>query len=107
MPMGGIANNVDSDMTPDDQAIIAAVRRRLLQEIENKGQTSSIINNVYGTGRDPEAGAGDVRGMMLGGEDPFDYMVDIERRDLPDINPETGKPMGWTKKVRRYREKKE
>ncbi len=80
----------------DDAAILAAVKKRLLRELKEKkrpeGQGAKVSD--------------DVRGMMMEGEDPYDYLVDIERRDLPDLNPHTGKPAGWTKKVHRHREKK-
>jgi hypothetical protein len=36
----------------------------------------------------------------------WDYYVDIQREDLPEINPETGKPLGWKKKVHRYTTKR-
>lgn len=104
MAIGGIANNVDE--APDDNMLLQAIRKRILKDIEEK-QTASIINNVYGTGTVPPQN--DIKGLMAGGgdgEDPFDYMVDIERRDLPELNAQ-GKPVGWSKKVRRYREKKE
>jgi hypothetical protein len=40
------------------------------------------------------------------GEDPFSYFVKVTRKDLPDINPATGKPMGWEKTVHRYKQER-
>lgn len=91
----------------DDAALIKAARRRLLAEIENQ-KAASIINNVYGGGTG--SGGGGVMDHMPSpsspGEDPYDYFVDITRKDLPDMNPNTGKPAGWEKSVHRYRNKK-
>lgn len=87
----------------DDAALIAAVRRRLLQEIEHRREAAGVVNNVYG------GSGGGVSGMMAPGDsaspDDQDYFVDIMREDL-DKDPETGKPRGWSKKVHRYAKKK-
>jgi hypothetical protein len=102
----------DEDPT-SDSALLKAVRKRLLNEISAKQAASSVINNnVYGGSA--HAGGSDVGGLLgsmggapaAAGEDPFDYLVDIERKDLP-INPETGKPEGWRKSVRRHRTPKD
>lgn len=97
-----------------DTAMIKAMRKRLLEEISAKQAASNVIhNNVYG-GSAHAGGASDVGGVMglLGGngggtseEDPFDYMVDIERKNMPP--DESGKSPGWTKHVRRHRSAKE
>ena len=89
-----------------DAALIRAARKRLLSELEpamKKAESSanhaSVVNNVYGGGHG--AGDGGLMDRMGGGgstpagegEDPFSYFVDVTRKDLPDINPATGKPM--------------
>ncbi len=91
----------------DDAALIKAARKRILRQLDAEqtgGGANSVINN-YGGG-----GGGLMERMNGGGEaeDPglYDYLVDIERRDLPEINPDTKKPVGWTKKVHRHREEK-
>lgn len=83
----------------------AAIRRRLLEEIEGRrgGGPSPVVNNVYGGG--VGGGGGGLREQMAGGDDmdpaARDYFVDILREDL-DINPDTDKPRGWRKKVHRF-----
>ncbi len=91
----------EEDVDYRDQ-LNAAIRKRLLAEIEQGrgGSGQSVVNNVYGGGA-PAAGGGGIREMMGSPEDR-DYFVDIEREDLPDINPATGKPKGWKKKVHRF-----
>jgi hypothetical protein len=98
-----------------DAALIRAARKRLLGELSahKAASSSNTINNNISSG-----GGHDVGGLMgllgsgggqepgAGGSDPFDYLVDIERKDL-DINPDTGKPHGWTKAVRRHRTPKD
>lgn len=109
--------NEEIDLT--DEALIRAIRKRLLEEISSPKEVDRIINNVYGAG--PSAGQ-PTSGVMgqLGntgdvpeGEDPFDYFVDIAKRNVSEdeIDPETGevigqKPIGWDKNVHRYRKKK-
>lgn len=100
----GFESEEDADY---QQQMNAAIRRRLLAEIErgNQGGGQSIVNNVYGGGgaQGGEIGGG-IREAMAEDIDPAlrDYYVDIEREDLPGINPATGKPVGWRKKVKRY-----
>lgn len=96
---------MEEDLT--DEALLKAVRRRLLAEME-KGDAERIVNNVYNT---PGGGHGDKGGGIFdqlansGGEDPLEYYVDIERRNVADPeNPE--KSLGWDKRVRRYAKKK-
>lgn len=89
-----------------------AIRERALEDMRARRE-AAVVNNVYGGGLQHPSGG--VMGM-LGNEprspqheiDPgaFDYYVDIKRKDLPEINPETGKPMGWEKSVHRYRHPK-
>lgn len=105
----------DAELDVNDHMLLAAIRKRILDDIQgtklyggggDKG-AASIVNNVYGHQPvmpgvyDQMAFGGGGGGQ--GGEDPFDYLVDIERRDLPEINEATGKPAGWTKSVRRSR----
>lgn len=79
-----------------EQQMAARIRRRMLEAMAERA-----------SGAPPAAaggaGPGGVMGALGGDPEDADYMVDIERRDLPDINPETGKPVGWTKKVSRKR----
>jgi hypothetical protein len=98
-----------------DTALLRAVRQRLLEQVQAKHEAQALTNNIYNSpATGGHAGAGGVMGELGGGgggvspgggngEDPWDYMVDITRRDLPDINPHTGKPAGWEKTVRRHR----
>lgn len=90
-----------------DNALIRAARKRILAELEAKqAAQQSVINNYGGGG---QVGGGLMERMNgAQGEDPglYDYLVDIERRDLPEKDPDTGKPIGWTKKVHRHREEK-
>lgn len=87
-----------------DQALLAAIRKRLLDEISGGRNTGTerIVNNVYGSmpagGLTERLYQGD-----MGGEDPYEYFVDIDREDVRD--PETGEKIGWKKRVRRYRDR--
>lgn len=92
----------------DDQLLVQAMRKRILDEINKREQQAAIVNNVYGGGGQPSQmhGVADQMTGMSEGEDPYDYFVDITRKDLPDINPATGKPLGWEKSVHRHRKKK-
>lgn len=94
-----------------DEAMLAAIRKRLMDEISRSaGGSERIVNNVYGASpfglverlnADSVQGAGpDINRYGGEGEDPYEYMVDIDREDK--IGPE-GEKIGWTKKVRRYR----
>jgi len=97
----------------DDAALIRAARERVLSELagreSRRTQAQRIINNIYGGGGVADGLSPGAAGASGGGAAPddLDYLVDIERKDLPDINPATGKPMGWSKKVHRYAKKKE
>ena len=93
----------------NDEMLVAAMRQRLLDEIQKRQEHQAIINNVYGGGsheKPASMGVADQLGSAGDGEDPYDYFVDITRKDLPEINPQTGKPMGWEKSVHRHRQKK-
>jgi hypothetical protein len=92
----------------------------MLDKIKRDGQQQSVINNLYNStggsgapsGGPLSSGAGGGIAASMGGgsspapapegDDPFSYLVDIIREDLP-INPDTGKPSGWKKAVKRYR----
>lgn len=91
-----------------DQALVRAARKRLLAEIERKEAQSAIVNNVYGSGGgvSERLGINDLAPPAAGEDDPYGYYVDIIRRDLADKDPDTGKPVGWEKKVHRYAKKK-
>lgn len=88
----------------NDDVLLAAIRKRLLDEIGKRGDAERIVNNVYGSM--PQGGGiterlyqGDI--ASGGEEDPYQYFVDIDRDDKID---EEGKKTGWTKRVKRYRQ---
>jgi hypothetical protein len=104
---------MDDQQPISDDYLIQAARRRLLRQLEQEGGgAASIVNNVYGG---PLGGGGGGMGGMMeamgggGGEDPFDYFVDINRRDVeePAGLDENGQPImkkvGWDKRVHRFR----
>lgn len=89
-----------------DEALIRAARRRLLAQIGPEAAARAAA---------PAPSSHDMPGGLMGelggggasyaqGDDPFAYMVDIERHNLPP--DASGKSPGWTKKVRRYRDDK-
>ncbi len=84
-----------------DDELVQAVRQRLLRELAEKQeahQISNVINNHGGGSH----GGGLMEAMHGGGgEDPMEYLVDIEKHDIP--GPEGGKPVGWKKSVHRHR----
>lgn len=91
----------------DDNALVQAVRKRLLRELEAQQahQISNTINNNQSSGGHGGGLMEAMNGGQPGGsDDPFDYLVDIEKRDIP--GEEGSKPVGWTKKVHRHRTKK-
>lgn len=81
-----------------DEALIKAARKRILRELEAQ-QAAGVINNVYGGSQGLTER---MNGAPADDQSLRDFFVDIERRDLPERDPETGKPIGWTKKVKRY-----
>ena len=100
-----------------DAVLLEAIRQRMMDEI-GKQHESNVINNLIGGSSDALPATRGARGVSefagqatssgaegLSPED-YDYLVDITREDLPEINPATGKPMGWKKTVHRYREEK-
>lgn len=94
----------------DDNALIRAARRRIVRELDAQqqaAQAGQVTNNNYGGGGGHEPPGLMERMNGAQSDDPglYDYLVDIEKRDLPEMN-EKGKPIGWTKKVHRHREEK-
>lgn len=88
----------------DDASLIRAARKRILRELAAQASpaAANTINNYAGGGSH-----GLMEKMNGGGDDDaslHDYLVDIEKRDIP--GEEGGKPIGWTKKVHRHREAK-
>ncbi len=90
-------------MAISDDVLLEAVRKRILKQLEKEEGSANVTNNMYAGGMDNASHTGGVMSQLGSGqgEDPFDYLVDIERDDKRD--PETGKVMGWKKKVHRYR----
>ena len=106
---------MDDQNSISDMDLVAAIRRRMLEDIQAKKDAEKIVNNIYGG---PVGG-----GVMdqLGGpaspspEGDRDYFVDILRQDYEPgdeamvIDPETGQPVpkkldrgGWQKRVHRF-----
>lgn len=85
-----------------------AIRDRILNEVRKPRDVERIVNNVYGgalTGSDKNQGlGGGVTGEMAKDMTPeeLDYYVKISREDMDELNPLTGKPKGWVKKVKRF-----
>jgi hypothetical protein len=83
----------------DDQSLIRAARKRILRELAGQHENA-------GSAGSPKYAGGGLMEKMNGGQsdndDLFSYLVDIEKNDKRD--PETGKTIGWTKKVHRHRE---
>ena len=101
-------------MAITDDIMLDALKKRVLREIErsNAGLSGPVFNNYAGA----SPAGGPLHGISeLGSQshneqidpDLYDYMVDITREDLPDINPATGKPVGWKKSVKSYRAAKQ
>lgn len=76
-----------------DADLLAAVRRRILREIEKNESSPSMSA--------PSREGSSIQDMMSGNPEDWDYYVDITREDLPEINPATKKPVGWKKSVHR------
>ena len=87
-----------------DDALLAAIRKRLLDEISGgrRSDAERVVNNVYGSmpagGITERLYQGDL--ASGGDDDPYQYMVDIDRQDTLD---EEGKKTGWKKRVHPYR----
>ena len=106
---------MDPQQEISDQALIQAMRKRILDEIARRSDAEKIVNNVYG-------GSIGGSGVMdrLGGADqasPDDnsYFVDILRQNYEPgdeaemVDPNTGMPVkkplphgGWAKRVHRF-----
>jgi len=95
-------------MTEDEynEMLRQAIRDRILSEVKQPRDVERIVNNVYGGPLTHEKnqglGGGLVSEMAGVAPEDRDYFVDIMREDLPEINPDTGKPRGWRKTVKRY-----
>lgn len=100
-----------------DGEILRIAKERLLRELDERNGHHAVVNNVYG-GHGGGGGSGGNSNSSSGGSgsggsiqekmseiDPgdYDYNVDIERRPFYHGD----KIVGWNKKVKRYREKKE
>jgi hypothetical protein len=102
---------------PDDDVLLAAIRKRLLREIEREnearqagggggggGGASSIVNNVYGGSL-----GGGVAGQLGNAQEMTpeerDYFVDIARQNVPEGDEEMPHG-GWRKSVHRYTQDK-
>lgn len=100
----------------DEAMLLKALQARLLADIERR-QEAAITNNVYGAGPQGSSsgGMGGLAAEMQrgspvsdSGDDPFDYFVNINRRDVFDpSDPEGKKKLGWDKEVHRYRAPKD
>lgn len=109
------STDLDEDEVTDAM-ILAAIKKRLLGNISGADlygpgggggsgkDAASIVNNVYGGQMPSLMGTMGYGGPGGPSDDDFDYLVDIKREDLPELNPLTGKPRGWTKTVHRRRE---
>lgn len=94
-----------------DDMLLAAIRQRILDEINRKEQQAQIINQIYGGkgGESPQGQAGGVMGALgnASGMSPedYNYYVDISRQDVFDPQ-DPSRRIGWDKKVHRYKEPK-
>jgi hypothetical protein len=110
---------LDSPVT--DEVLLQAIRKRLLDEIAEQQQASSIINNnVYGAGQDAgqQAEAPGIAAGMQGQDmspEERSYFVDILKQEYEPgdttqfYDPESGGPSdvelkhgGWGKRVHRF-----
>lgn len=104
----------DDEGQISDAALIAAIRKRLMDEISGgrASDASQIVNNVYGS----SPGGGGIVDRLYqsqfgdqdqgqGGDDPYEYYVDIDRTNKYDPE-DPSRAIGWEKQVRRYRDKK-
>jgi hypothetical protein len=83
-----------------NQMLRQAIRDRILSEVRKPREVDRVVNNVYGgplTSDKNQGLGGGVTGEMA--PEDLDYLVDITREDLPELNPLTGKPKGWKKTV--------
>lgn len=83
-----------------------AIRKRILEEISARRDAAQIINNFQNQAPlASESRAPNSLQEAMFDPGAFDYLVDIEKTD--EIDPETGKSVGWKKKVHRYRKPRE
>jgi hypothetical protein len=107
---------MDDGQNPSDMDLVAAIRRRMLNEIQEQKDAERIVNNIYG-GSIPGGGVMDRLGSAASPspEEDRDYFVDILRQNYEPgdeaevIDPETGMPVkqqlqagGWKKRVHRF-----
>jgi hypothetical protein len=80
-----------------------AIKKRILDEISRESRSAQVINNFQG-GAPLASEARKPDSLQEAMFDPgaYDYLVDIEKSDV--FEPGGDKPIGWRKKVRRYRE---
>lgn len=104
------------DQQISDEQIVAAIRRRLLDEVSQRSGGQSITNNVYGgsVGGQPSSGqgggildrfGGGQGGSGVSGPEDKDYFVDILREELQPgdvVDGQEIKRPGWRKKVHRF-----
>jgi len=81
-----------------------AIKKRILEEIGQRSQGQTINNFQGGAPLASESRAPNSLQEAMFDPGAFDYMVDIEKTD--QIDEKTGKPIGWNKKVHRYRQPK-
>lgn len=95
-------SNEDEEYTKE---LIAAMRKRLMDEVASGRGSEKIVNNVYGSSPTGlmDRLYQDHNSQETAGEDPYEYFVDIDRDDKLD---DEGNKIGWSKSVRRYRDKK-
>lgn len=79
-----------------------AIKQRILDEISRKDRAAQIVNNFQGAPLASEARKPESLQEAMFDPGAFDYLVDIEKSDV--FGPDGDKPIGWRKKVRRYRE---
>lgn len=93
----------------DDARLVAAMRQRILDEINRRQEAHTLVNNIYGNNAggpgESSHGVADQLGHSTSEQDPYDYFVDITKEDMP-VDPKTGKSPGWKKGVHRHREEK-
>ena len=85
-----------------EEDLIQLARSRVLAQLQGGGARA---HQEHQKQRQESAGGYDSISQGMSPED-LDYWVDITRRDLDELNPNTGKPAGWNKKVHRYTEPK-
>ena len=89
-----------------DEAIMDAIREQMLARIKSQNDARTVNYMLGGGQSGAKGGVFETLGApsaspVTPDEDPdLDYFVDILKND--NIDPETGKSIGWKKKVHRY-----